>query len=87
MYPTSEQLRAARALLGLTQEAAAKACGVSSRTLLAVETGKGSLSALHGVMGWYMGQGVTFGGSLDYQTQTVTVVHKRPPPPPTIPEE
>lgn len=87
MYPSSEQLRAARALLGLSQEAAAKACGVSSRTLLAVESGKGSLSALHNVMGWYMGRGVTFGGSMDYQTQTVTVVHKVPPPPPEIPED
>lgn len=86
MYPSPEMLRAARSLLGLTQEAAAKACGVSSRTLLAVENGRGTLSGLHSVMGAYMGKGITFSGSPDYRVQTVSIEHPVPPPPPLIPE-
>lgn len=87
MYPSPEMLRAARALLGLTQEAAAKLCGVSSRTLVAAESGKGTLSGLHNVMGGYMGRGVRFDGTPDYKTQTVTVVHAEAPTPPEIPND
>lgn len=87
MYPSAEMLRAARALLGLNQEEAAKACKVSSRTLLAVENGRATLPALHGVMGAYMGLGVRFDATADYGTQTVSVTHRNPPGPPPIPEE
>lgn len=78
-------LRAARALLGFTQEQAAKECRVSSRTLVSVENGKGSLAGLHSVMGAYMGLGIRFAGTPDYQEQTVTMRHPVPPPPPLIP--
>ncbi|MBI1689503.1 helix-turn-helix transcriptional regulator [Methylorubrum sp. DB1722] len=87
MYPTPNQLRAARALLGFNQEEAARACGVSGRTLLSVENGKGSLTTLHTVMGAYLGLGVVFDASQDYGRQSVSVQHRVPPGPPPIPED
>lgn len=87
MYPSAEMLRAARALLGLNQEDAAKACKVSPRTLLAVENNRSTLAALHGVMGAYMGLGIRFDATADYGSQTVSILHRNPPGPPPIPEE
>lgn len=87
MYPSANQLRAARALLGFNQDEAARACGVSPRTLLAVENGKSSLNLLHTVMGAYLGMGVVFDASADYGRQSVSVQHRTPPGPPEIPEE
>ncbi|WP_375453474.1 helix-turn-helix domain-containing protein [uncultured Methylobacterium sp.] len=60
MYPTPTELRAGRSLLNLTQEEMAKLAGVSVRTLISVEQGRGTIAALHSVMGAMMGMGLRY---------------------------
>lgn len=78
-------LRAARALLDLTQPDASKMCCVAVRTLVAAERGEGSLGTLHKLMGGYMGAGINFGGTGDYKEQSVTLVLREAPEVPPIP--
>lgn len=56
MLPTPHQIRAARALLVLTQEEAADLVGVSARTWTEVEKGTASEAAVEKVMGGLMGR-------------------------------
>lgn len=60
MLPTASQIRAARALLGITQEEAAALVGVSGRTWTDVEKGIASEAVIERVMGVMLGQGVEF---------------------------
>lgn len=60
MLPTPQQIRAARALLDLTQEEAAALVGVSPRTWTEVERGTASEQTVEKVMGRLMGEGVDF---------------------------
>lgn len=60
MLPTPQQIRAARALLDLTQEEAAVLVGVSPRTWTEVERGTASEQTVEKVMGRLMGEGVDF---------------------------
>jgi transcriptional regulator with XRE-family HTH domain len=60
MLPTPTQIRAARALLNLTQEEAAVLVGISKRTWVAVEQGVASADSVQAVMGALMGAGIEF---------------------------
>lgn len=60
MLPSPQQIRAARALLDLTQEQAAALVGVSPRTWTDVERGTASEATVERVMGTLMGEGVEF---------------------------
>ncbi len=75
MIPTTIQFRGARALLGLSQEEAARAAGVGVRTLITVEQGGGSRLTKERLMGFYLGEGVSFGLSRDGKTETVSLRH------------
>jgi hypothetical protein len=85
MYPSPRQLRAARALLDLTQPQAATQCRTALRSLVAAEKGEASLAILHKLMGGYMGAGIRFEGSPDYRVQGVTLELPEAPPFPPIP--
>jgi hypothetical protein len=85
VYPSPMQLRAARTLVGLTQDEISRRVGLSQRTMVAVEMRKSSLSALHSVMGFYAGLGISFSGTPDYTVQTVTYTQATPPDVPPIP--
>ncbi|KQP62164.1 helix-turn-helix transcriptional regulator [Methylobacterium sp. Leaf112] len=80
MYPNPTELRAARALLGWTQEEAAKTSGISVRTLIAVEKGEGTTKALHNIMGALMGAGLRF---MMLPEGEVQITYRRPERDPT----
>ncbi|AMB45058.1 hypothetical protein Y590_09130 [Methylobacterium sp. AMS5] len=86
MYPTPPMLRAARTLLDLKQDEAARLCHTSLKSLVAAEKGEASRAILHKLMGGYMGAGIRFDGSPDYRTQIVTLELDEAPADPQIPE-
>ena len=65
MRPTANQLRAARAWLGLSRAQAAHAAGVHEQTLSKAEHGGGSLSAatLEAIAATYRLRGFVFHGT------------------------
>ncbi len=85
MYPSPQQLRAARALLDLTQPEAAKLCRTSLRSLVAAEKGEVTIAVLHKLMGGYVGNGISFTGTPDYREQGVTMLLREAPAIPPIP--
>lgn len=72
MYPTPAQLRAARALLNLTQDDVARRAGLSSRTVISAEQGKTGKATLGSLMAAYMELGLRFDGTPDGNKLTVT---------------
>lgn len=87
MYPSPMQLRAARTLVGITQDEIARRVGLSQRTMVAVENRKSTRAALHSVMGFYTGMGVSFGGTEDYKVQTISYTSKEAPVLAPLPEK
>lgn len=85
--PTSFQLRAARALVGMNQEEVSIQAGISARTLISVEARKCSRSSLGAVLTAYRRMGVVFEASEDYSVQSVTRHFGGPQAEPVIPSE
>ena len=85
LNPTPFQLRAARAIMGLTQEGVAQQSGISAKTVIGVEARKCSRSALGSVVAAYRRMGVTFEASADYQRQTVSRLFDGPQEVPELP--
>jgi len=81
MYPTPEMFRAARALIGLQQATLAEKGHLSQRTLVAVEQGTASRTAINTVVGVYGALGLTFDASPDYRTTCITWIRDEAPDP------
>ncbi|TXN47354.1 helix-turn-helix transcriptional regulator [Methylobacterium sp. WL7] len=64
MLPTGSQIRAARSLLGISQEELAKRSRVSVRTLITMEKGDAQTQQIQAtkfaVMGYLIGEGIRF---------------------------
>lgn len=71
MIPTPTQLRAARFLLDIGQKELAEKSGISLRTMVAVEQGKGADSSREKVVDALGREGIELSGSPDGTTLTV----------------
>lgn len=71
MTPTPAQLRAARTLLDIGQKELAAKAGLSLRTMVVVEQGKGAGASLEKVVSALHREGVSFGGTPDGRSLSV----------------
>ena len=71
MIPTPAQIRAARVLLELQQTELASKAGLSVRTLVVVEQGKGAEASHEKVVAALNSEGIVFGGSPDGRSLSV----------------
>lgn len=80
MFPTARQIRAARGLLGLTQEDLAKQANVGYTSLRRIESGRGDprVSTLKALQSALEAQGVQFLPSTDSEGEGVRM--KKPCP-------
>jgi transcriptional regulator with XRE-family HTH domain len=76
------QVRAARALLGWSQEELARKAGMSPRTILNLEKGEGSRSLMNRVAGFLSTQGIVF--RVEDEGLLLTVQLRRRPTPPLV---
>lgn len=67
VLPSAEQIRAARSLLGLTQDEVARLAGVSRRTIVTLETGSAPVDSttMMSVVEFLNGAGVRFESTED----------------------
>ncbi|KQU17543.1 hypothetical protein ASG63_08510 [Methylobacterium sp. Leaf94] len=85
--PSVDQLKAARAILGMNQDQIGRRAGVSPKTMIAVEARRCSLASLNTLVGAYLGMGITFQANADYTVCTVTRRYSEPQTPPPLPSE
>jgi transcriptional regulator with XRE-family HTH domain len=76
------QVRAARALLGWSQEELASKAGMSPRTILQLEKGEGSSAVMNQVAGFLSTQGILF--RVEEEGLLLTVQLRRKPTPPLV---